>query len=110
MLRGLDGNEAEVDERLELDIRRWSQGMQEELELLVVALGLDLNHIVEVRLMIRLKGHIHLDSQAGCKRPLHIMLDLEPRSLGTGELKPPDALTNIAYSHSDFVILVGLNV
>ena len=55
MLRRLDWNEPEVDEGLKLDVRSWSQGVKEELELLVVSLSLDLDHIVEVTLLVSLK-------------------------------------------------------
>ena len=52
MLGGLDWNEPKVDQRLELHIWGRSKCVEEELELLVMALRLDLHHIMEVTVRI----------------------------------------------------------
>jgi hypothetical protein len=106
----LDGNEPEVDQRLELDVWRWPEGVQEELELLVVALSLDLNDVVEVALLIRLERDVHLHCQPGCERTLHVVLDLELGGLGAGELEPPHSLADVPDCDGHLVVLVGLNV
>ena len=110
MLGSLDGNKPEVDEWLELDIGSRLESMQEQLELLVVPLGLDLDNVVEVALLVGLKGDIHFDRQTGSQGTLHVVLDLELGGLGTRELEPPHSLADVADGHSHLVVLVGLDI
>jgi hypothetical protein len=51
--------------------------MQEQLELLVMALSLDFDDIVEVSLLVSLERNVHLDRKTGGKWALHVVLDLE---------------------------------
>ena len=77
MLGGLDWNEPKVDQRLELHIWGRSKCVEEELELLVMALRLDLDHIMEVTVRICLEGDVHLHCKTGGEGALHVVLNLE---------------------------------
>ena len=110
VLGGLDGHEPEVDERLELHIWSRSEGVQEELELLVMTLSLDLNNVVEVSLLVCLERNVHLDGKTGCEWSLHVVLDLELGSLRAGELEPSHSLADVPYGDSHLVVLVGLDI
>ena len=110
VLRLLGGDEPEVDQRLELNVWSWPQRVQEELELLIVALGLDLDDIVEVTFMVCLEGDVHLDCESRSERTLHVVLDLELGGLGTGELESSHSLADVPHGHRDLIVLVGLDI
>lgn len=110
MSRGFDRHEPEIDERLKLHIWRRPERVQEELELLVVALCLNLDDVVEVSILVRLEGDVHLDSKTSCKRALHVVLDLELGGLRARELQPPDPLADIPDGDCHLIVLVWLDV
>jgi len=77
--------------------------VEEELELLVVTLGLDLNDIMEVSLGISLEGNVHLYGQSSREWALHVVLDLELGGGGAGQLEPPDSLADIPDANRNLV-------
>ena len=107
---GFDRHEPEVDEWLKLHVWCRPECVQEELELLIVALCLDLDDVVEVSTRVRREGDVHLDGKTGCERAVHVVLDLELGGLRAGELQPPDPLADVPDGDCDLIVLVGLDV
>lgn len=110
VLGGLDWHEPEVHERLKLDIWSGSEGVQEQLELLIVTLGLDLDDIVEVALRVGLERNVHLDGKTRGERALHVVLDLELGSFGAGKLEPPHSFADVPDGNGHLVVLVWLDI
>jgi hypothetical protein len=84
--------------------------MEEELELLVMSFSLDLYDIVEVAILISLKGDVHLYRKTSSKWPLHVVLDLELGGLWGQEFESSDPLADVSHSNCHFVVLVWLNI
>ena len=84
--------------------------MEEELELLVMAFRLDLDHIMEVTVRICLEGDVHLHCKTGGDGALHVVLNLELRGFGACELQPANTLADVSNRHSYLVILIWLDV
>jgi len=103
-------DELEVDEWLELNVRSWSEGMKVELEGRVVAFGMNLDHIVEISLLVRFKLHVHLDGEASGDGAGVLVLTVE---LGSGWLREVDAthvLGDVSDRNSHLVVLVWLDI
>ena len=103
-------DELEVDEWLELNVRSWSESVQVELVRRVVALGMNLDHIVEVSLLVRLELHVHLDGETSGDGTGVLVLTVE---LGSGWLSEHDAahvLGDVPDRNCHLVVLVRFDI
>ena len=84
--------------------------MEVELVWRAVPFGVDFDHIVEITVLIGLELHVHLDRQTCSDRSSIFVLAMELGGAWLGEVDPPHVLGDVPDGHSDFIILVRLNV